>query len=102
MVGRTPSGFTSGTPRRRANQAATASRRAGVPHVCGYPWASAAAVRAALMTSGVGSTGVPTERSTSPPVWELARSLYGASESHGKSGRLSTVGGSDDLRLYSA
>src|SRR5450631_918072 len=34
-VGRTASGFTSGTPRRRANHAATASRRTGVPHVCG-------------------------------------------------------------------
>ena len=65
---RPPSGVPCGTPRRRANHAATASRSAGVPQVCGYPWASAAAVRAALTTSGVGSTGVPTERSTIPSI----------------------------------
>src|SRR5690242_8956180 len=85
-VGSTPSGETSGTPRRRANHAATASRRSDVPQVWGYPGASAAAANAAWTSGGVGSTGVPTERSTMPSGWAAAVALYGASVSQGKSG----------------
>ena len=35
IVGSTPAGSTSGTPRRAANQVATASRRSAVPQVSG-------------------------------------------------------------------
>jgi hypothetical protein len=41
--------------------------QAGVPTVCGYPWASVALRRASATTAGVGSTGDPIDRSTMPP-----------------------------------
>ncbi len=40
------------------------------------------------MKSGVGSTGVPTERSINPSLYSRARAPYGANKSQGKSGSL--------------
>ena len=56
-----------GAPSRRDTHAVIASRVAGAPVVRGYPGESAAAARASAMTGGVGSTGVPMDRSTIPP-----------------------------------
>ena len=47
---------------------------------------SAASRSACCTTSGVGSTGVPIERSTTPSGWARAFSAYGVSRSQGKSG----------------
>src|SRR5690349_6829889 len=56
------------TSNRRAIQAAAASRYAGAPIAGGYPVAAAAASESArCATSGITSTGVPTEQSTRPP-----------------------------------
>src|SRR3954453_14309426 len=45
------------------------------------------------MSPGVGSTGVPTDRSTMPSGGRRARCPAGASRSHGKSGNLSLIMG---------
>src|SRR5438128_3930299 len=67
MQARTASADTA-TSNRRPIHAAAASRYAGAPIAAGYPVAPAAASASArCATSGIGSTGVPTEQSTSPP-----------------------------------
>ena len=67
IVGSTPSGSSPGTPRRRANQAATASRRSAVPHGLRVAGGVGRLGQRGADDSGVGSTGVPTDRSTIPP-----------------------------------
>src|SRR5690625_586476 len=74
------------SPNRRSSHVLAASRRAGVPAVAGYPGASVAESMACCTTAGVGSTGVPMDRSTAPPGYSPARRWYGTSASHGKSG----------------
>src|SRR5437763_3673816 len=67
MQARTASGATA-TPNRRPIHAAAASLYAGAPIAGGYPVAPAAASASArCATSGIASTGVPTEQSTRPP-----------------------------------
>src|SRR5437588_2166423 len=67
MHARTASGDTA-TPNRRPIHAAAASLYAGAPIAGGYPVAPAAASASArCATSGIASTGVPTEQSTRPP-----------------------------------
>ena len=52
----------------------------------GYPGLLAARHKALVASSGVGSMGVPTERSTMPPGWPSAVALAVAIVSQGKSG----------------
>src|SRR4051812_11899713 len=85
MTGNTAAGGTV-APKRRFNQDDAAARSSSEPAVNGYPGASEAADSAARITSGVGSTGVPTDRSTMPSGCRRARSAAGASRSQGKSG----------------
>src|SRR5579884_1416089 len=75
------------TPKRRASHADAASRRSSVPIDGGYPVAPGAASRsAASAISGIGSTGVPTEQSTTPPGSASARRRSVASRSWGYGG----------------
>ncbi len=76
------------SPRRAAR--ASRGRPAGSPPARswrGSPGASAAADSASCTTCGVGSTGVPIERSTMPSGWARAVAAYAVSWSHGKSGQ---------------
>jgi hypothetical protein len=56
------------------------------PAAVGYPGAFAAAANAAVITSGVSSTGVPMDRSIIPSGCFLATSPAAAIRSQGKSG----------------
>ena len=77
ITGSTETGSTC-TSSERASHPAAAERSSGVPAVSGYPGALAAAARAFWMTTGTGSTGVPTDRSTAPPGDARAFSAMGA------------------------
>src|SRR5262249_19674822 len=67
MHATTASGATA-TPKRRPIHVAAASRYAGAPMAAGYPVAApAASARARRASSGIGSTGGPTEQPTMPP-----------------------------------
>jgi hypothetical protein len=66
-----------------------AVRRSWLPAVSGYPGALVLSRRLSWMNSGVGSTGVPTERSTIPRGCWRARWPKGARASQGKSGSIS-------------
>ena len=57
-----------------------------MPAVNGYQGLSAARDNARIASSGVGSTGVPTDRSTIPPGCASAVALAAAIVSQGKSG----------------
>ena len=57
-----------------------------MPCTIGYPGASEASPRAVRTGNGTRSTGVPTERSTSPSGCADATFLAGNRLSHGKSG----------------
>src|SRR5687768_7910026 len=84
MTGRTwsrPSPVTPWPP----SQSRQACRVSSRPTVSGYPGASAASRSACCTTAGVGSTGVPMERSTMPPGCARARSAWPVSRSQGKS-----------------
>jgi hypothetical protein len=61
-------------------------RSAVVPDVSGYPGLLAALDNACIARSGVGSTGVPIDRSTIPPGCASAAALGAAIVSQGKSG----------------
>src|SRR4051812_10742910 len=74
------------TPKRRDSQSTAACRVPGRPTVVGYPGESAAAAIASCTTCGVGSTGVPTDRSTIPSGCDRACAAYVARWSQGKSG----------------
>src|SRR6188768_3119161 len=93
IVGSTFATLRSVTSRRRAYHETIASRRATLPAVAGYAWASVASARESRMIAGVGSTGEPTERSTMPSACDLARAANGSSESQGNSGSCSGVRG---------
>src|SRR5450759_5434846 len=87
IVGSTADGSRPRTPRRRSNHATAASRSSAVPWVVGYPGESEAHSRACRITDGVGSTGVPTERSIRPSGCARAIAASGARVSHGNAGR---------------
>ena len=71
MVGMTPASPTS-TMFLRAPHARIASRTSAVPTTAGYPGASQDSASASRISAGVGSTGVPTDRSQMPSGWAAA------------------------------
>src|SRR5262245_13364862 len=80
------------TPKRRPIHVAAASRYAGAPMAAGYPVAApAASARARRATSGIGSTGVPTEQSTMPPGTASAVARSSARRSWGYGGGTNPV-----------